>query len=76
MIYVGKKYRVYVYATHGKDLVAFEGTIKDKDDKGILLEVENEIIIDKEPKKMTKIYYIPFTSIEMIEFLDASSVLE
>ena len=69
----GRHVRVYVYATHGKDLVAFEGRILDEDDKGIILEIENEIIVDKEPKKMTRIYYIPFTSIELIEFLDASS---
>ena len=69
MIYVGKKYRIYVYATHGKDLVSFEGIVVDKDDKGILLEVENEIIVDKEPQKIKKRYYIPYTSIELIEFL-------
>ena len=69
MIDVGKRYRVYVYATHGKDLVPFEGVVVDKDDRGILLEIENEIIVDKEPQKIKKRYYIPFSSIELIEFL-------
>ena len=72
----GRHVRVYVYATHGKDLVSFEGYILDEDDNGIILEVESQIIIDNKPKKNVRVYYIPITSIELIELLDASSDVE